>query len=119
MFRGSFFISFSAFEILILINHTQEVTANFNDYSEYANYIGLNSACKMRWTGQWPQNVNEVQPTSGKATINEEQLDQQQIMSIEHQLHQQLQQQFCVEQFQLLSQLQVRLISCLFFFVNP
>lgn len=28
----------------------QEVTANFNEYTEYANYIGLNSACKMRWT---------------------------------------------------------------------
>lgn len=28
----------------------QEVTANFNEYTEYANYIGLNTACKMRWT---------------------------------------------------------------------
>lgn len=90
----------------------QEVSANFSDYTEYPNFIGLDSACKMRWTGQWPQNVTEInqQTTPGgtkNASIEEQQTDQQQIMSIEHQLHQQLQQQLCVEQFQLLSQLQV------------
>lgn len=92
----------------------QEVSANFSDYTEYPNFIGLDSACKMRWTGQWPQNVTEInqQPSVGGATkggsIDEQQTDQQQIMSIEHQLHHQLQQQLCVEQFQLLNQLQVR-----------
>lgn len=47
---------------------------------------------------------------TGKTTPTDEQqqqLDHQQMCQIEQQLHQQLQQQFCVEQFQLLSQLQV------------
>lgn len=94
--------------------YLQEVSANFSDYTEYPNFIGLDSACKMRWTGQWPQNANEMNQQAGAcgatkgALIDEQQTDQQQIMSIEHQLHQQLQQQLCVEQFQLLSQLQVR-----------
>lgn len=65
----------------------------------------------MRWTGQWPQNVTEINQQAGAGAgtkgVDEQQTDQQQIMSIEHQLHQQLQQQLCVEQFQLLSQLQV------------
>lgn len=92
------------------------MTANFNEYTEYANYIGLNSACKMRWAGQWPQNPDGSQQTGGKGVTDEQQLDQQQLMSIEHQLHQQLQQQFCVEQFQLLSQLQVKRIKIRFCF---
>lgn len=87
------------------------MSANFSDYTEYPNFIGLDSACKMRWTGQWPQNVTEINQQGagvGAKGGDEQQTDQQQIMSIEHQLHQQLQQQLCVEQFQLLSQLQVR-----------
>lgn len=97
------------------------MSANFSDYTEYPNFIGLDSACKMRWTGQWPQNVNEMAQQAGDACgatkdamIDEQQTDQQQIMSIEHHLHQQLQQQLCVEQFQLLSQLQVRSRMCHF-----
>lgn len=99
----------------IFRNDSQEVSANFSDYTEYPNFIGLDSACKMRWTGQWPQNVTELNQQAGAggggvpAKGDDQQTDQQQIMSIEHQLHQQLQQQLCVEQFQLLSQLQVRM----------
>ena len=54
---------------------------------------------------------------TGKAAPSDEQqqqLDHQQMCQIEQQLHQQLQQQFCVEQFQLLSQLQVNQSSILF-----
>lgn len=69
----------------------------------------------MRWTGQWPQNVNEMNQTGDDKNLVGDQTDQQQIMTIEHQLHQQLQQQLCVEQFQLLSQLQVSFSSFLIF----
>lgn len=82
--------------------------ANLPDYNDYANYIGLDSACKMRWTGQWPQNITDISQASGeKQMIGDKETDHQQIMTIEQQLHQQLQQQLCVEQIQLLSQIQV------------
>lgn len=86
------------------------MAGNLPDYSDYANYIGLDSACKMRWTGQWPQNISDISQTSGdKQAAGDKDSDHQQIMTIEHQLHQQLQQQLCVEQIQLLSQIQVNL----------
>lgn len=72
----------------------------------------------MRWTGQWPQHAN-AEFTQDAITPGEDQLDTQrpmpnQLMAIDHQLHQQLQQQFCVEQFQLLNQLQVSEIFTLY-----
>lgn len=65
----------------------------------------------MRWAGQWPQQ-GSAEFSQDALAAGEDQLDPQrplpeQLMAIDHQLHQQLQQQFCVEQFQLLSQLQV------------
>lgn len=65
----------------------------------------------MRWTGQWPQHAS-TDFTQETITDADEQLDPQrplsnQLMAIDHQLHQQLQTQLCVEQFQLLNQLQV------------
>lgn len=77
--------------------------------------MGINSACKMRWAGQWPQHGGPDLFSQDTCVTGDDQSDGQhqspnQLMAIDHQLHQQLQQQFCVEQFQLLSQLQV---SCL------
>lgn len=65
----------------------------------------------MRWTGQWPQHAT-TDFTQETIADSDEQLDPQrplsnQLMAIDHQLHQQLQTQLCVEQFQLLNQLQV------------
>lgn len=96
------------------------MTANCNEYADYANYIGMNSACKMRWAGQWPQQTTTDLSQDAIAGA-EGQLDPNrpmpnQLMAIDHQLHQQLQQQFCVEQFQLLSQLQVCFSYSFFFF---
>lgn len=70
----------------------------------------------MRWAGQWPQH-GSVEFSQDAIASDDDQLDASrplpnQLMAIDHQLHQQLQQQFCVEQFQLLSQLQVS-IYCL------
>lgn len=101
----------------------QEVAANCHEFADYANLIGINSSCKMRWTGQWPaqqlssadlspqqqpQQQQLQQTTSTASNICDEQRPQ--IMGIDHQLHQQIQQQLCVEQFQLLSQLQVSFV---------
>lgn len=75
----------------------------------------------MRWTGQWPQHAT-TDFTQDNIAEGDEQLDgarqlPNQMMAIDHNLHQQLQQQFCVEQFQLLNQLQVsklkNFIDCL------
>lgn len=76
----------------------------------------------MRWTGQWPgtqqsqlSNVDVSQQQSMTAgaisTMCDDPSNQQrpqpnEIMAID-QLHQQIQQQLCSEQFQLLNQLQV------------
>lgn len=66
----------------------------------------------MRWTGQWP-GTQQNQLSSGDAsqpilgTIDDSPRPQQnQLMSIDHQFHQQIQQQLTVEQFQLLSHMQ-------------
>lgn len=121
----------------------QEVAANCPDFSDYANLIGINTSCKMRWTGQWPTTVSGQSVGISAQTFCEEpittshvivsaaaaaaQQAQQQrtgnvsgqpmttggcamdgsLMSIDHQLHHQIQKQLCIDQFELLSQLQV------------
>lgn len=55
----------------------KEVTANFNEYSEYANIMGLESACKMRWAGNWPQTADENQDITNRNVPNDAQLHQQ------------------------------------------
>lgn len=67
----------------------------------------------MRWTGgQWPQQTQMLADMSQQSLTGNVcddplgQRQQNQVM-IDQQLHQQIQQQLCVEQFQLLNQLQV------------
>lgn len=67
----------------------------------------------MRWTGgQWPQQTQMLadmsqQPLTGNVCDDPLGQRQQNQVMIDQQLHQQIQQQLCVEQFQLLNQLQV------------
>lgn len=67
----------------------------------------------MRWTGgQWPQQsqiLADMSPLSATGNVCDDALGQRQQnqVMIDQQLHQQIQQQLCVEQFQLLNQLQV------------
>lgn len=37
--------------------------------SEYAQFIGINSACKLRWSGQWPANVQNVAAAAAAAAV--------------------------------------------------
>lgn len=65
----------------------------------------------MRWTGQWPgTQQNQLSGDTSQqilGTLDDSQRTQQnQLMSMDHQLHQQIQQQLTVEQFQLLSHMQ-------------
>lgn len=67
----------------------------------------------MRWTGgQWPQQTQMLADMSQQSLTGNVcddglgQRQQNQVL-IDQQLHQQIQQQLCVEQFQLLNQLQV------------
>ncbi|KAJ6639711.1 Ankyrin repeat and KH domain-containing protein mask, partial [Pseudolycoriella hygida] len=89
----------------------QEVAANCHEFADYASLIGINSSCKMRWTGQWPQQPSILQDLTQHTittTVCDDPLGQRQPnqVMIDPQLHQQIQQQLCVEQFQLLNQLQ-------------
>lgn len=105
----------------------QEVAANCHEFADYANLIGMNSSCKMRWSGQWPGAQQSQLPTdltqqtlagtictsddlsvSSASAAAQQRSQSNQVMAIDHQLHQQIQQQLCVEQFQFISQLQVR-----------
>lgn len=68
----------------------------------------------MRWTGgQWPQQTQMLADMSQQSltgNVCDDPLGQRQqnpVMIDQQQLHQQIQQQLCVEQFQLLNQLQV------------
>lgn len=155
----------------------QDIAGNCNEFTDYANLIGLNTHCKMRWSGQWPINPSAtgaaaaaaVQPlgnmvtsaASGDVQIASMSLSDDDpgaggsaasassssttssamlaavaaaavaqggaggagegtaqltlatnpsgtLMTIDHQLHQQIQQHLSAEQLDLLNQLQVR-----------
>lgn len=90
------------------------MAANCHEFADYANLIGINSSCKMRWTGQWPgtatgqQQPLDLQQQQNLGAIGTD--DAQNVIGMD-QLHQHIQQQLCSEQFHFLSQLQVCLSS--------
>lgn len=74
----------------------QEVAANCHEFADYANLIGINSACKMRWTGgQWPQQTQMLADMSQQSLTGNVcddplgQRQQNQVMIDQQQLHQQ------------------------------
>lgn len=117
----------------------QEVAANCHEFADYANLIGINSSCKMRWSGQWPgtqqsqltpdmtqQSISSGMCSSGDdpATLAQQRQQQPQqpqqqqqqsqqgpVLSVDQHLHQQL----CVEQFKILSQYQVNVLTFYYF----
>lgn len=89
----------------------QEMAANLNcpdlaDAYAMGNLMGISSFCKTHWGNQWaPAGQPIEQPSTSQSMVSDDHRNQ--IMTFDHQLHQQIQQQLSVEQLQLLTQLQV------------
>ncbi|XP_059621039.1 ankyrin repeat and KH domain-containing protein mask isoform X3 [Phlebotomus argentipes] len=88
----------------------QEMAANLNcpdlaDAYAMGNLMGISSFCKTHWGNQWaPAGQPIEQPSTSQSVVSDDHRNQ--IMTFDHQLHQQIQQQLSVEQLQLLTQLQ-------------
>ncbi|XP_055679921.1 ankyrin repeat and KH domain-containing protein mask isoform X9 [Lutzomyia longipalpis] len=88
----------------------QEMAANLNcpdlaDAYAMGNLMGISSFCKTHWGNQWaPAGQPIEQPSTSQSMVSDDHRNQ--IMTFDHQLHQQIQQQLSVEQLQLLTQLQ-------------
>lgn len=97
------------------------MAANINnqDLESYANFFGINTICKAKWASQWPHLIQSELISEGSSPTNENNINlndeepasqnNQNLMTIDQQAYHQAQ-QLSLEQLQLISQLQVRII---------
>lgn len=96
----------------------KEIAANINnqDLEQYANFFGLNSVCKSKWSNtHWSSHQIDSPPINEQNIIinnecdnNNEKSDEQNLLMIDQPEYPP---QFAVEQLQLFSQLQVNICS--------
>lgn len=72
---------------------SQDISASCSEFSEYASLIGINTHCKMRWSGQWPQGTNAAAAAAAAVAGQQLSVVTQQSQQVSQASDMQLQQQ--------------------------